>query len=240
MELRIRVLGALEAEVDGAAVALPAGRRVRGLLAWLALHPGPQPRSRLAGWFWPEVPDVSARASLRSAIWALRRALGPGGAGTLAADRESVGFRAEALRVDVSEFERLVSTGRLREAVGLCRGELLYHLDDDWVFEARDRHAEQLAAALRALAREDAAAGDAWAAVGWARRRAALLPHDEAAGRDLMGLLARAGDIPGALLCFDRLRRRLRRDLGVDPSPATRQLAEEVRERARPHGGTAA
>ena len=38
--LRVRLLGELQAEVDGGAVAMPASRRAWALLAWLALHPG--------------------------------------------------------------------------------------------------------------------------------------------------------------------------------------------------------
>ena len=41
--------------------------RVRALLAWLALHPGAQPRSHVAGVFWPDVLETSARGSLRAA-----------------------------------------------------------------------------------------------------------------------------------------------------------------------------
>src|SRR3984885_14043869 len=69
--LEIQVIGELEVRLAGAKAELPAGRRVRALLGWLAIHPGRHHRSRLAGQFWPDVLDASARASLRSAIWAL-------------------------------------------------------------------------------------------------------------------------------------------------------------------------
>ncbi len=46
------------------------------LLAWLALHPGGHARRDLAPRFWPDVLDESARASLRTALHELRRALG--------------------------------------------------------------------------------------------------------------------------------------------------------------------
>jgi DNA-binding SARP family transcriptional activator len=48
---------------------LPAGPRA--LLAWLALHPGMHPRSRVAGRLWPDVLGESARNSLRTALAAL-------------------------------------------------------------------------------------------------------------------------------------------------------------------------
>jgi hypothetical protein len=39
--------------------------------------PGTHPRAALAARFWPEVVDVKAGASLRNALWAPRRAVGP-------------------------------------------------------------------------------------------------------------------------------------------------------------------
>ena len=73
--LYVRLLGELRAEVDGRVVGPPPSRRAWGLLAWLALHPGEHPRGAVAARFWPDVLDSSARASLRSAVWALRRAV---------------------------------------------------------------------------------------------------------------------------------------------------------------------
>ena len=73
--LRVRLVGEVEAEVDGESRTLPSGRPL-SLLGWLALNPGLHPRSDIAPRFWPDVLDESARASLRSALWALRRSLG--------------------------------------------------------------------------------------------------------------------------------------------------------------------
>ena len=146
--------------------------------------------------------DSSARASLRSALWELRRALGDDDA--LVAGRDRIALRCET---DLAAFDAFVAAGRLEEAVALHRGPLLADLDDDWVLEARDEHAERLGSALARLA---AAADPPADAVGWARRRLALDPLDEDAARDLMRRLADAGDRPGALAAYDRLSDRLR------------------------------
>src|SRR3954451_14971033 len=100
--LRVRLLGELQAELDGRAVAPPASRRAWALLGWLALHPGEHPRGTVAARFWPDVLDTSARASLRSAAWALRRALGPEGEEALVATPERIGVRCTT---DVQEFD---------------------------------------------------------------------------------------------------------------------------------------
>src|SRR6185436_17852203 len=99
----VRVLGPLTAEVAGRPVALPADARARELLAWLALSPGPHGRSALAGRLRPDVPEESARKTLRDAVYELRRALGPD---ALVATRESVGL-ADGARVDLRELEAL-------------------------------------------------------------------------------------------------------------------------------------
>ena len=62
-ELRIQLLGGLRIEVDGEARELPLLGRARSLLAYLALHPGAQPRGTLAARFWLDVVDESARAA---------------------------------------------------------------------------------------------------------------------------------------------------------------------------------
>src|SRR2546421_12348715 len=72
--LRVRLLGRLAVERDGTMVAVPGS--ARRVLAFLALRPGPHDRDELAARFWPDVPQDSARASLRTAVWSLRRAVG--------------------------------------------------------------------------------------------------------------------------------------------------------------------
>ncbi|HTN24993.1 MAG TPA: hypothetical protein VL120_13450, partial [Solirubrobacteraceae bacterium] len=129
--LRLRVLGELAIELDGRALEAPPARPARALLGWLALNPGVHPRARVAARLWPDVLDESARASLRTALHALRRALG--GAPQLVATRDGVGLAGE-LWIDVRAFDELAAAGRLGEALELGRaGELLTGLEDEWV-----------------------------------------------------------------------------------------------------------
>src|ERR671933_2721436 len=102
--LRVRLFGGLALESDGSALPPPAGRRARELLGWLALHPGRHPRAALAARLWPDVLDASARASLRTTLHELRRALGPEG-DCVVADRDIVAL--EGARVDALEVEAL-------------------------------------------------------------------------------------------------------------------------------------
>ena len=225
--LEIQVIGELEVRLAGAKAELPAGRRVRALLGWLAVHPGRHPRSRLAGQFWPDVLEASARASLRSAIWALRSALGPDFGSCLATDRDTVTLAADGLWVDLQEVRRLIAQGQPAAALDLCRGDLLQELDDDWVVEAREELDREVAAALRDLMHQAAAAGDRAAAAGWARRRAALCPLDESAGADLIGALSRRR-APAALAALAKLRERLDSELGIGVSAGTAALVSQL------------
>ena len=114
------MLGPMRVVVDGEPVAAPASRRAWSLLAYLALHPGRHRRADLAARFWPDVLDASARQSLRSAIFALRRALGPV-AGQLVTSRDEIALEGEVW-ADCREFARLVDAGRVDEALALGEG----------------------------------------------------------------------------------------------------------------------
>src|ERR687890_1809414 len=147
--LRVRVFGGLALESDGVALEPPASRRARELLGWLALNPGRHARAAVAARFWPDVLDASARASLRTTLHELRRALGPEGA-CVVADRDTVAL--EGARVDALEVDALLADGRADEALALQDGELLAGLEEDWVLAARDDFRERLAGRLGVLA----------------------------------------------------------------------------------------
>ncbi|HSD77606.1 MAG TPA: AAA family ATPase, partial [Solirubrobacteraceae bacterium] len=108
-------------------------------------------------------------------------------------------------------------------------GELLDGFDGDWALRARDEHAAELAGVLGTLAARAADAGDLPAAVAWARRRLDVEPLAEAAHRELIRLLALGGDRPAALAAARAMSERLRSELGIPPSAATRALVEDVR-----------
>jgi DNA-binding SARP family transcriptional activator len=226
--LRIHAVGGFRVEVDGRDRTSPTPDRATALLAWLALNPGSHPRATVAARFWPDVLDDSARASLRSALWSLRRRLGDDANGALIATRDRVGL-SDDVWVDVTEAERLRAEGRLEEALALGDGELLPGLEDDWAYEARDEHRGWKVSLLEELAMRAESAGDAKGAIELSRRAAALEPLSEEAHRALMRRLADAGDRPGALTVFAELRTRLLKTLRIGPSDETRELAESLR-----------
>lgn len=228
--LRVRLLGELEVEFDGTVITLPTSRRACALLAWLALRPGPHSRSQLAALLWPDVLDASARASLRSALWALRAAFGPTAGEYLHAARDHVELAGDGLVVDVRELERLLAAGCPREAVALHRGDLLAQFDADWVLDARDEHRNRLCGAYAALASAAEGDGRVAAARDWAAKRTAAMPLDEQAARELIRLLVSGGDQAGAVAAYQRFAARLGADLGISPAAETTRLVSALRD----------
>ena len=107
--LQVRLLGGVAADHDGEQLSLlpPVSR----LLAVLALRPGPQDRETVAATLWPGAAGPAARANLRTAVWALRKAVGDD---ALITSRTAVGLRPEAITVDLADGQRARRRGRRR------------------------------------------------------------------------------------------------------------------------------
>ncbi|HEX4364677.1 MAG TPA: hypothetical protein VHZ75_09015 [Solirubrobacteraceae bacterium] len=139
----VRLLGRLDVEVRGRLAPPPAHPLGRALVAWLALHPGEQPRASLAALLWPGMPASNARVELRAAAWAVRRALGPC-EGAVLDERTTLGLRCAT---DLQAFEAHCAAGEAEAALALCRGPLLEGLDEHaWVLAARAEHERHRAA----------------------------------------------------------------------------------------------
>ena len=238
--LRVFVLGELALELDGRQLARIRSGRAKSLFAWMALNPALHPRSRLAGLLWPDVLEESARTSLRTTLATLRRELGAQAAAYIVASRQSAGIPPSPdVWIDAAAFDEAVREGRVEDALDLCRDEPLADLDDDWVFEFRDRHRDRVTEVLASLADQAEKDGDLAAAVRWTRERVAGDPLPEAGHRELIRRLALAGDRVTALAAFEDLRARVRRDFQAEPSAETIVLAEEIRRgQARAGSGT--
>jgi DNA-binding SARP family transcriptional activator/tetratricopeptide (TPR) repeat protein len=222
--LQVRLLGGVAAERDGEQLSLPppAGR----LLAVLALRPGPQDRETVAATLWPGTAGPAGRANLRTAVWALRKAVGDD---ALITSRAAVGLRTEAVTVDLADGQRRSAAGDTAAAAALCHGELLPGYADDWAETARRRLRAELAGTLASRAAAAERDGDAVGAARWSRLRCELDPLNEAAHADLVRQLAAAGDRAGALVAGREVTDRLRADLGVRPGPALRAALAEAR-----------
>jgi DNA-binding SARP family transcriptional activator/tetratricopeptide (TPR) repeat protein len=222
--LQVRLLGRVAAERDGEQLSLspPIGR----LLAVLALRPGPHDRETVAGLLWPATAGSAARANLRTAVWALRKAVGDD---ALIASRATVGLRPEAVTVDLADCRRRAAAGDAAAAATLCHSELLAGYVEDWAETARRQQRTGLAETLAARSAAAERDGDSAAAARWSRLRCELDPLNEAAHADLVRQLAAAGDRAGALVAGREMTARLRAELGVPPGPLLRAALAETR-----------
>ena len=105
-------------------------------------------------------------------------------------------------------------------------GKLLAGFEEEWALMAREGHRERVMELLERLADT---AGDPEEAIAWGRRAIAMDPLSEEAHRNLIARLAAAGDRARALVIYRALTERLRRELSVAPSPATRELVARLR-----------
>src|SRR6478735_9341580 len=222
--LQVRLLGGVAADHDGEQLSLlpPVSR----LLAVLALRPGPQDRETVAATLWPGTPGPAGRANLRTAVWALRKAVGDD---ALITSRTAVGLRPEAVTVDLADGLRRAADGDADAAAALCRGELLPGYAEDWAETARRRQRAELAETLAARSAAAERDGDAAGAARWSRLRCELDPLNEAAHADLVRQLAAAGDRAGALVAGREATDRLRAELSVGPGPSLRAALAEAR-----------
>jgi DNA-binding SARP family transcriptional activator len=222
--LQVRLLGTVAAERDGERLALPppAGR----LLAFLALRPGPRDREAVAAQLWPGTAGPAARANLRTAVWALRKAIGDD---PLIASRTAVGLRPEAVTVDLADGRRRTAAGDVPAAAALCRGELLAGYAEDWAEVARRQQRAELAETLAVRSAAGERDGQPAEAARWSRLRCELDPLNEAAHADLVRQLTAAGDRAGALVAGREVTARLREELGVPPGPLLRAALAEAR-----------
>lgn len=247
--LHLRLLGGFEAGVidaagaparDASVAALRAAAelpsaKTQALLAYLACVRRRHSRDTLAAMFWGDSDEEAAKASLRQALAALRKPFDA----WLLIERDSVAFNtAASYALDAEAFER-GAQGDLnarRAALGLYSGELLKGFVvrnapgfEEWLVVERERLRHIAVGLLRQVSEADALAGDFDSAASHLRALVANDPLDESAHRQLMLLLARSGQRAAGLAQFEACKVFLQRELGVEPEPRTRQLADRIR-----------
>lgn len=238
--LNIRLLGGFDLTlIAGATLGRP-GRKLRGLLAYLAMSRGVAvPRGRLAGLLWGERDEEQARHSLSQALTTLRATLGPAAA-LLRACPEGVHLGREGLEVDVDAFEAAVRSPQqaaLQEACGLYRGAFLEGLEireagfEEWQLSERYRLGDLAADAFARLLDLQIAAGDAEAAIATGRRLVAIAPFDEPAHARLIQLYGILGRRGLAEAHYARSVDLLRRELGQGPGEELRAALADARRR---------
>jgi pimeloyl-ACP methyl ester carboxylesterase len=129
-QLQIKVLGELKVARDGKALPLPASKKTRALLGYLAVVGRPVRRDHLCEMFW-KVPD-DPRASLRWSLHKIRRITNADGQECLVADNDRAFLDPHIIDLDFlrvcqlrSSAVAMLDTVALEELAGMFAGQFL-------------------------------------------------------------------------------------------------------------------
>jgi predicted ATPase/DNA-binding SARP family transcriptional activator len=240
---RIALFGGLRAEHGDQAVTRFRTRKTGALLAYLAYYSQrTHLRDQLIELCWPECTVAAGRNNLSRELSGLRQQLEPPGVppgAVIVADRTAVRLNPEAVTTDVAAFEAALRTAErtsspterarhLAEAMEAYGGELLPGFYESWVLGQREWLAETYFQALGRLVTLLEQAGDLSRALEYARQGVLADPLREEGRRDLMRLLAAAGQPEAALRQYQELERLLKEELDAQPSARTRALARQI------------
>jgi DNA-binding SARP family transcriptional activator len=228
--LEVRLLGQFDVRRDGERVDIPS-RPSQSLLAYLLLRANvPQRREMLAGIFWPDATETSARNNLRHSLWRIRKAIGES---HLEADNISVALMESSdLWVDAWELDRPWSgetpLAALTASAQTYGGDLLPGFYEDWVVLDRERMRVAFERRVHGLVDRLLEASSWREAVEWAERWIVLGHSPEAAFRAMMVAHSGLGDMAAVAAAFRRCTEMLQRDLGVEVSAKTRETYQRL------------
>jgi DNA-binding SARP family transcriptional activator len=225
--VRLRLLGGFELEVG--LERLDFRPHVQRVLAFLALHDGPLRRTYVSGQLWLDVGQDRAAASLRTALWRLRR-ISPSIIEITSVDLAL----APAVVVDASEVAATAARclhGSLEaddvEAL-VGADELLPDWYDDWVFQEREHLRHVRLQAVEAACEGLVAAGRYREAEAAALAAVSADPLRETARCLLIAASLGAGNRAEAARQLEDYRARLDCELGLGPSPRLLDLARTL------------
>ncbi|MFB7183785.1 BTAD domain-containing putative transcriptional regulator [Streptomyces sp. NPDC056230] len=243
MEVEFRVLGGVEARVDGHRLDLGPARQ-RHVLAVLLLEANQVVTvDELVDRVWGEQAPQRARSTLYSYLSRLRVALRTAAEEAQIA-RRSGGYvlAVAATAVDLHRFRGLAARARttahagdeteaaslFEKALATWQGDMCPGMDTSWFSSQREAaRVERLAAVLDW--------GDLQLRRGFHTELVTVLaalaednPLDERLVGQLMLALYRGGRSADALNHYQDLRRRLAEELGIDPAPPLRKLHQQI------------
>src|SRR6202050_928567 len=227
-----RVLGTLQADRDGSPRPLPRPRQ-RAVLAALLTRAGrPVPADELIEAAWGERLPDHPKAALQTVLSRLRTTLG---AELITAEISGYRLNVTADDVDALRFEALrvrappapdaAAAGFLDAALALWRGQAYAEFADrDFASAEAARLNERRAAAVEDYADLSLRAGRATDAIAHLEALQASEPWRDRCVQLLMRALWGSGRATEALQVYDRHRRGLAAEFGLDPAPALQDL----------------
>jgi len=240
--VRIQICGSLAVERDGQRLdaGLP-GRQGRLLFAYLVVNRHRYvPRGEVAEALWREPDPAAVDARLNPLLSKLRRVFGTDaidGRSTLRLCLRDAWVDLEAAVEAIHRAESAVAQqdwprawGPALTALFVAERDFLPGEDAPWIEETRRQLTEIRLRALECYAAAGLGVGgtELVAAARASRQLTRLAPLRESGYRYLMRALAAQGNLAEALDVYGQLSECLRDQLGVSPSPATRELYEAL------------
>src|SRR5580704_4896683 len=240
--VRIQICGALAVERDGQRLdaRLP-GRQGRLMFTYLVVNRHRQvPRDELAEALWREPDPAAVDARVNPLLSKLRRVFGSdavSGRSTLRlclpdawVDLESAIEAIHRAESAVAQHDWVRAWGPVLVALFVAERDFLPGEDAPWIDEIRHQLTVLRLRALECYAATELSLGGAElaGAVRAGRQLIRLAPLRESGYRYLMQALAAQDNLGEALHVYGQLCDCLRDQLGVSPSPATRELYERL------------
>src|SRR5439155_6574620 len=222
--MEYRILGPLEVFEDG--LPLKIFGKPRAVLAMLLLNANQVVSAdRLVDALWEQAPPDSAQKALQVYVSRLRKALG---SQRIATQGGGYVLRVAQGELDLQRFEELVTkcgAESLREALSLWRGPPLADFAYDRFARTETARLEDLRlAALEERCEADLELGHHAELVGELTALVELHPFRERLRALQMLALYRSGRQAEALDAYQDVRRTLVEELGIEPTPALREL----------------
>ena len=237
-----RILGPLEVDDGGRAIPIVGGRQ-RALLAILLIHANePVSADELIDVLWGDHPPASPRKGLQVQVSRLRKALGEG-ATRLVTRPNGYLLQLEPGELDLDRCERFARQGRealasedrtraaeqLREALRVWRGPALAEFAFESFAQGEIGRLEELRlAVLEDRIDADLACGRHTELVGELEALVLEHPLRERLRRQFVLALYRGGRQAEALEAYRAARETLIDELGLEPTPALRELEQAI------------
>ena len=189
--------------------------------------------------FWSDIDEDTVAKNFHPTISHMRKALNSG----QVVKKDFVLYREGAYflnpqfryKLDTEDFERLLNEARearragetdesaklLAEAIKLYRGDFLEEFYYNWIEELQSYYRDLYLDALKELIAYHADRNDQDLVIRYGQMLLARDAYQEDVHCCVMEAFVRSGNRAAAIEQFDGLRKMLRRELGVDPLPAT-------------------
>ena len=226
--MEFRILGPLEVVDQGRVLHLGTGRQL-ALVALLLLHANETVSvDRIVDELWGDSPPPTAAKIVRNSVSLLRRELGD----RLVTQPPGYLLRVEEGELDSRRLERAVEIGdgdELADALALWRGTPLSQFAYEAFAQNEIARLEELRlAAIEARAEAQLARGRHASEVASLDALNQQHPLRERLAAQLMLALYRSGRQAEALEVYQRTRRGLADELGIEPGPALRELERKI------------